>query len=380
MATEIQYRKGTDSQSDAFTGALGEITVDTTTKTLRVHDGATPGGSELVNLNASQILSNKTLNSFVASGTITANSSTGTSGQYLESTGNGVQWSNIDTSSISNGNSDVSVSENSNVTVSVSDAISATFSSEGLVVAGNLTVNGTTTTVNSNEVSVGDSIIDLNADISAGTAPTQDAGITIIRGSEANKSLLWNEATDKWTVGAETFVAGAFEGNISGNVSTPSISKTGTDGVGNIGSSANSFDTVFAKATSAQYADVAEKYVSDDTYPPATVVRIGGEKEITISTSYADPKVAGVITTNPALLMNRDLESEYVADIALTGRVPCQVVGEIKKGDVLTTSDISGVATKLSNKDFVPGCVIGKALENYNSQSPGTIEILVGKV
>ncbi len=499
MSTEVKFRKGTKTQSDVFTGALAEITVDTTTETLRVHDGANPGGSELVNLTANQTLENKTIDSPVLSGSITADDSTGTSGQYLESTGNGVQWSNIDTASISNGNSNVSVSENSDITVSISDSTSATFSSDGLVIAGNLTVNGTTTVVNSNEVSIGDSVIDLNADISSSTSPTQDGGFTIFRGSEANKSLIWNEATDKWSVGSETFVAETFEGNLSGDVTgqvsdisnhstsdlsegsnlyftdtrarnalsaggdlnydsntgefsvtvpvgydssefdtdfsnkstsdlsegtnlyytdarvdghlsggtgvsyssgnisigqdvgtgssvtfsgitIPNIDKSGSDGSGNIGSDSNSFNTVFAKATSAQYADVAEKYVSDNAYSSATVIKIGGEKEVTISTKYADSRVAGVVTTNPALLMNKDLQSEYVTAVALTGRVPCQVMGVIKKGDVLTTSDIPGVATRLFNEDFVPGCVIGKALEDYNEEQPGTIEILVGKV
>lgn len=164
------------------------------------------------------------------------------------------------------------------------------------------------------------------------------------------------------------------------SASVSEIEKTGTDGVGNIGSSSNSFDTVFAKATSAQYADVAERYISDAAYSPATVVKIGGDKEITASTNYADSRVAGVITTNPAFLMNKDLTDEYIADVALTGRVPCKVVGEIEKGDLITTSDITGVATALLSQDFVPGCIIGKALENYHSDAIGIIEVLVGRV
>ena len=83
-------------------------------------------------------------------------------------------------------------------------------------VTGNLIVNGSTTTVNSNVVNVGDSIITLNSD-EAGT-PSQNGGIEIERGSASNKTLIWNETDDKWTVGSETFVAGTFEGNITGNV------------------------------------------------------------------------------------------------------------------------------------------------------------------
>ena len=83
-------------------------------------------------------------------------------------------------------------------------------------VTGNLIVNGSTTTVNSNVVNVGDSIITLNSD-EAGT-PSQNGGIEIERGSASNKTLIWNETDDKWTVGSETFVAGTFEGNITGDV------------------------------------------------------------------------------------------------------------------------------------------------------------------
>lgn len=87
---------------------------------------------------------------------------------------------------------------------------------DDVIVDGNLTVNGTTTTVNSNTVNIGDNIITLNSD-ETGT-PSQDAGITIERGTSTNKSLVWTESTDKWGVGSETFVAGTFEGNLTGAV------------------------------------------------------------------------------------------------------------------------------------------------------------------
>jgi hypothetical protein len=88
--------------------------------------------------------------------------------------------------------------------------------SGNVYVSGNLIVNGSTTTVNSNVVNVGDSIITLNSD-EAGT-PSQNGGIEIERGTSSNKTLIWNETDDKWTVGSETFVAGTFEGALTGNV------------------------------------------------------------------------------------------------------------------------------------------------------------------
>ena len=82
-------------------------------------------------------------------------------------------------------------------------------------ITGNLTVQGTTTTIDSNVVNIGDNLITLNSD-ETGT-PSQDAGIEIERGTSINKSF-WDETQDKWTVGSETFVAGTFEGALTGNV------------------------------------------------------------------------------------------------------------------------------------------------------------------
>ena len=80
----------------------------------------------------------------------------------------------------------------------------------------NLTVSGTTTTVNSNDVNIADSTLTLNSD-ETGT-PSQDAGIVIERGTEANKSFIWDESEDKWSTGGETIVAGSFEGPLTGAV------------------------------------------------------------------------------------------------------------------------------------------------------------------
>lgn len=128
-------------------------------------------------------------------------------------------------------------------------------------------------------------------------------------------------------------------------------------------------------ATSARYADLAEKYSTDADYEPGTVVVFGGEKEITQSTSYMDKRLAGVISTNPAYLMNSDADG---LPVALQGRVPCKVVGKIEKGDMLVSSAIPGVAAATYTPQM--GTVIGKALENYDSQEVGIIEVVVGRV
>jgi hypothetical protein len=178
--------------------------------------------------------------------------------------------------------------------------------------------------------------------------------------------------TGNGTVGT-TFTSGAH--TITGNPVT-AIINGGTNGVGNIGASGQGFNTVFAKATSAQYADLAEKYTSDFEYISGTVLIFGGTQEVTITTQSHDPRVAGVVTTDPAYLMNDSIDGVAVA---LTGRVPCSVLGPVNKGDRLVTSEQSGVAQKLNKDLYEPGCIIGKSLEMIESAEIRTIEIAIGR-
>jgi hypothetical protein len=254
MATQVQYRRGTNAQNAAFTGALAEITVDTTNGTLRVHDGITAGGSNIATV------------------------------AYVTS-----QISALSANSISSGTSNVRVvSSGGNVSIAVAGSDIVSFTSGGII------------------------------------------------NNQAN-------------------------------------------GVGNIGSATNYFNTVFAKATSAQYADLAEMYSADKSYAPGTVVVFGGEKEITISTESHSTQVAGIISTNPSYLMNSALNCTNALEVALVGRVPCQVVGSIHKGDRLVASEQPGVATVLDMQHYQPGCIIGKALEDYQSAEVGIIEVAVGR-
>jgi hypothetical protein len=168
--------------------------------------------------------------------------------------------------------------------------------------------------------------------------------------------------------------AGTLNVNVA-NIAT-AIDNAAANGVGNIGSSTSYFNTVFAKATSAQYADLAEAYAADAEYEPGTVVVFGGTHEITISTTNADTAVAGVISTNPSYLMNSGLEAEHRAIVALTGRVPTRVLGPVTKGAMMVTAG-NGYAQACATPTI--GTVIGKSLENFNGDS-GVIEIVVGRV
>ena len=131
---------------------------------------------------------------------------------------------------------------------------------------------------------------------------------------------------------------------------------------------------MYGTAQYSQYADLAEQYSSDADYEPGTVVVFGGTAEITVTNIFGDRRVAGVISTNPAHLMNSDAEG---LPVALTGRVPCKVVGKVTKGDLLVTSAKPGYAAV--NNDPKPGTIIGKALESKDSLGEGVIEVVVGR-
>ena len=129
-------------------------------------------------------------------------------------------------------------------------------------------------------------------------------------------------------------------------------------------------------ATTAEYADLAELYSSDKDYDAGTVVKIGGDAEVTETTFIRDEDVFGVVSTDPAYLMNSMLQGTSVP-VALAGRVPCKVMGEVTKGQRLTSSDTPGVAIGAPS-DATHRQVIGRALENKTTEEVGLIEIIVG--
>ena len=167
--------------------------------------------------------------------------------------------------------------------------------------------------------------------------------------------------TKKITTGTSLSASGNITGgNLIGAVLTNSIVNSGSNATGNIGSSSTYFNTVFATATTALYADLAEKYVADAEYAPSTVVIFGGEQEITVTTESADERVAGVISTNPAYLMN---SGESGAPVALRGKVPVKVIGPVTKGDSLVTSTVAGTAMSVGRDRSYAQAVFAKALE-----------------
>ena len=167
-------------------------------------------------------------------------------------------------------------------------------------------------------------------------------------------------------------------GNLSvgtGSVSAGNLFNNNANGVGNIGTSLTYFNTVFAKATSAQYADLAENYLADAPYLPGTVVSIGGDAEVTQSSVDADGTVIGVVSTSPAYHMNAGLAGGHVVAVALTGRVPCRVTGTVKRGSAMVSN---GDGTARSEESPKAGTIIGKALTSFNDNT-GVIEVVIGR-
>jgi hypothetical protein len=160
----------------------------------------------------------------------------------------------------------------------------------------------------------------------------------------------------------------------SGVLYSNSLNTGSASGIGAITGTWNISSNSQLQAT---YADLAEFYEGDQEYEPGTVLVFGGDKEVTTTTQINDTRSAGVVTTNPAYVMNSEQTGIRVC-IALAGRVPVKVVGRVKKGDMLTTSATPGYAVKALTPTL--GAVIGKALEDKDYGEAGVIQVAVGRV
>jgi len=165
--------------------------------------------------------------------------------------------------------------------------------------------------------------------------------------------------------------------NFANALSVNSVNKSGSNAVGNIGSSTNYFNRVFATATTALYADVAERFEADELLEPGTVVELGGIKEITMSKTALSDDVFGVISTRAAYLMNGGAgEDDTHPPVAMTGRVPVRCIGKIAKGDRLVSAG-NGLAKSGVKDEITPFNVIGRALTGKDTDGVGLVEAIV---
>ena len=247
-------------------------------------------------------------------------------------------------STIENGNSNVAIGQAAgNVTVAVNGTSNViVVSPTGVLVSGVVSASGNITT----------------------------AGLISVAGNVTTAGLI--TATGNVTAGNVT-TAGVLTVNSGGAITA--IVNGAANSVGNIGSSTTYFNTLFATASKALYADLAENYTADAEYEPGTVVSFDGEAEITQCNTDMCATVAGVISTRPAYTMNSGIEGT-VATVALVGRVPCRVKGPVKRGAMMVSA---GDGRARAEATPAMGTVIGKALQSFDGEL-GTIEIVVGRL
>jgi len=201
----------------------------------------------------------------------------------------------------------------------------------------------------------------------------------------ANVTYSLGNVTNRWSnvISQTSFTGNAFSANLAtskANVSTVYVADTimpTSNNVVNLGSSGMRFNTFYGVSVQAQYADLAERFASDQAYPAGTVVALGGVEEITAAADALSEDVFGVISTKAAYLMNGMAGTDEThPPVAVNGRVPVRVIGKVKKGDRLVAAG-NGLARSGAKSEITPWNVIGRSLENKQDDSEGTVEAIV---
>lgn len=278
----------------------------------------------------------------------------------------------------------------------------ALYVNDDLSVAGDFTVNGTFTTTASDSLAITDPFVFLASNNAGDSLDQGFVGKYVDGGSVTRYTGLFRDVTDgeyrlftnltnqPTTVVDTANASFAYANLVVNSLETDYLNyATATAGIKsianilpnanatyNLGSNALRWNFIYGVATSAQYADLAENYLADADYEPGTVMVFGGKREITASDSDMDTRVAGVVSTKPAHLMNGGLEGPCVTALALTGRVPCKVYGPVRKGDLMVSTNDGHARSEI---EPLVGSVIGKSLENFDGDE-GVIEVVVGRV
>lgn len=296
-------------------------------------------------------------------------------------------------------------------------------------IGGNLTVSGASVSIGASDLSLQDSIINLHtfanlqpllgndgADIGIKMHYYDNADRAAFLGRDNTTGALewWAKGTDGGNVfngtnygtikSGEVWLANT---TISTSTTTGALRVDGGAGIGgnlyigggagtaivhtghilpsanlsyNLGSPTAWYSTFYGVSTQAKYADLAENYQADAIYEPGTVLMFGGENEVTLADADTTA-VAGIVSTNPAHLMNGALQGARVVALALQGRVPCKVIGPVSKGDLLVSAGFGFAKTAPDRQLGMRfGQAIGKALENVGPGNKATIEVVVGRV
>ena len=254
--------------------------------------------------------------------------------------------------------------------------LGGTAASGFLATTTNQTMTGTLGVLNNTGLAVG-----VNSDFKASVSGSDvtlrnqtsngNLNIQINQGGTPNTAISINGSTGVVTIpNLSATISG-------GNIAVGNITNQNGNGIGNIGNSTGYFNTVFAKATTALYADVAERFAADEIYQPGTVVELGGSAEITRVLIDASENVFGVISTRPAFTMNGGAgDNDTHPPVAMTGRVPVMVTGVVNKGDRLISAG-DGLARAALAGEATAFNVIGRALSGKTTAGVGTVEAIV---
>jgi hypothetical protein len=259
--------------------------------------------------------------------------------------------------------------------------VSGTF---GNVQFGSLTLSNTTpstsTTTGALKVTGGAGItgnLSLGANILLSGSPGTNGQFLSTTGT----GLQWVTLSASSISNSTSNVTVASGGGVSFGIASANVVVVGATGIVpnsnvsyNLGDTTHWFNTFYGLATQAKYADLAENYQADRVYAPGTVLMFGGSAEVTMADSDTTA-VAGIVSTNPAHLMNGGLTGANIVPLALQGRVPCNVIGPVTKGDIMVSA---GFGYAKPNNNAQVGQVIGKALADF-SGAKGVIEVVVGR-
>lgn len=238
-------------------------------------------------------------------------------------------------------------------------------------VNGNLTVVGTNTIINTTTLTVEDNIIEVNRNVSSNAGMPTLSGLKVNRGegstaTEGDLFFVWDEsfADDTSTIFGNA--GGAFTAGRGANNEVDAL----VDIRANV---------IHARATSAAYADIAERFAADAPMAEGAVVMLGGSQEITETADDLSDQVFGVISGKPAYMMNSLAgNNESHPFVAMTGRTQVRVTGRVKKGDRLVSSSVKGTARAARNSESInPFHVIGRALESKNDTGIGMVNCFV---
>ena len=272
--------------------------------------------------------------------------------------------SGISSTAISQNNTNVTVADtgDGSVTVTVDGNTEMTITDAGVRVHGDFTVDGTTTTINTSTLTVEDNVIEVNRNVSANSGMPTFSGLKVNRGetssaTEQDLFWVWDESFADDGTTTHGNAGGAFTALRSQGDASPQSDFSLVDIRANV---------VHALSTSAQYADVAERFEADAPMAEGAVVTVGGSAEITETTTDLSDSVFGVVSTMPAYAMNAGAgNNDSHPFVAMTGRTPVRVIGEVTKGQRLVSSSTKGCARAVAQGESItPFHVIGRALES----------------